>query len=201
MLTGSLYKPLYLASRAWISSARASLHAKLCLAFSLPLSHKLTPQHTHTQTHKPLKATQSSIGGVGAVRRAAGYSRKLFTFHCCKQTKVQTWHILTSHRKADSLCFPLLSSYKSSIKSVLSHSIFKPKSSVEHRLAAVQYGCTEGEHKRLEGRQINLQKVEIYDFIKNAQLGRINLQEILTSRHESLFSESEKSIQVYSSLF
>lgn len=38
MLTGSLYKPLYLASRAWISSTLVSLHPKLCLACLPPLS-------------------------------------------------------------------------------------------------------------------------------------------------------------------
>lgn len=78
-LTGSLCKPLYLASRAWISSSQVSLRPKLSLTFLLSVS--LSQTHTHTdpsntqRTHKinTLKKTQFSISDVGAVKQSAGY--------------------------------------------------------------------------------------------------------------------------------
>lgn len=123
MLTGSLYKPLYLASRAWISSTRASLHAKLCLAFSLPLSHthKLTRQHRHTHSlYKRHNLASVVLEQSGRQQVILG---SFLHFVVANKPRCKPDTLWLSHRKADSLCFPLLSSYKSSIKSVLSHSI------------------------------------------------------------------------------
>lgn len=103
MLTGSLYKLLYLVIRAWVSSASVSVHQALSGLFcsslspSFPISIMQEPLGIHLLPFPLLERKQQSS--------------QFFTF----KNTTDSWHL------------SLLSSHKSRIKSVLSHSILSPR--------------------------------------------------------------------------
>lgn len=103
MLTGSLYKLLYLVIRAWVSSALLSVHQALSALFCSSLSPSF-----------PISIMQEPLG------------IHLRTFSITGN-KTQSSHLSTFKNTTDSWHLSLLSSHKSSIKSVLSHSILSPR--------------------------------------------------------------------------